>query len=267
MKKFIRILAALTVATLLVPFVWLAAAAMEELANSWTYRYRLTLSVLADGMMHTGTAVVQVRVTRKSGMLPQTRGVSTSVSGEAVAVNLGPRGVLFALLKDIERPFKPIRMWRSSPDEIVQSAFPRADDDKSDEGLPRSLERYARAGETRELQPEQLPLLVRFRDMSDSRTVERVDPNALEASFGPGVRLTRATIETVPVGMLSYLPFGWAGPQWLTGVPVTRHMLRQKLPWLSSIPEHYLIEASGRTGEPYLNFTTHGDFIKEYHTG
>ena len=38
-----------------------------------------------------------------------------------------------------------------------------------------------------ELAPGDLPLLVRFRDINDPTTVERVDPNDLAASFGPGV--------------------------------------------------------------------------------
>jgi hypothetical protein len=39
--------------------------------------------------------------------------------------------------------------------------------------------------------PGEMPLLVRFRDMNDPKTLERVDPNDLAASFGPGVYLKR----------------------------------------------------------------------------
>jgi hypothetical protein len=62
--------------------------------------------------------------------------------------------------------------------------------------------------------PQQLyPVLLRFRDIKDRATVERVDPGDLAKSFGSGVRLVRMTIE-------------------ITDDPVTRG-IRNVLPWLS----------------------------------
>jgi hypothetical protein len=58
-----------------------------------------------------------------------------------------------------------------------------------------------------------LPLLVRFRDLNDPTTVERVDPFDLAGSFGAGVKIKRATIE-------------------ITNAPVTTG-IEQKLPWLA----------------------------------
>jgi hypothetical protein len=74
-----------------------------------------------------------------------------------------------------------------------------------------------------------LPLLVRFRDISDPKTVEKVDPANLAASFGAGVKLTRATIETVPSG---YWPFNLFG---IGGSPVTRG-IEARLPWWKDRP-------------------------------
>ena len=39
------------------------------------------------------------------------------------------------------------------------------------------------------------PMLVRFADIADPRTVAKVDPDALAASFGKGVTLRRITVE------------------------------------------------------------------------
>ena len=65
-----------------------------------------------------------------------------------------------------------------------------------------------------ELAPGDLPLLVRFRDINDPKTVERVDPNDLAASFGPGVYLKRATVEItrdpVTTGIVKRL--SWLAP-------------------------------------------------------
>ena len=46
-----------------------------------------------------------------------------------------------------------------------------------------------------ELVPEEIPMLVRFRDIDDPKSVEEVDPEDLAKSFGPGVKLARVTIE------------------------------------------------------------------------
>jgi hypothetical protein len=65
-----------------------------------------------------------------------------------------------------------------------------------------------------ELSPHELPLLVRFRDIDDPKTVERVEPGDLAASFGPGVYLERATIEitkdSISKGIEKRL--SWIGP-------------------------------------------------------
>jgi hypothetical protein len=61
---------------------------------------------------------------------------------------------------------------------------------------------------------EYLPMLVRFRDLHDPRSVERVDPSDLAASFGTGVKLDRMSIEitdaAVTKGIEAVLP-------WLAG--------------------------------------------------
>ena len=69
--------------------------------------------------------------------------------------------------------------------------------------------------------PQQLyPVFLRFRDIKDRATVERVDPDDLAKSFGSGVRLVRVTIE-------------------ITDDPVTRG-IRNVLPWLSRKSVGYL---------------------------
>ena len=46
-----------------------------------------------------------------------------------------------------------------------------------------------------------LPLLVRFRDLNDPMSVERVDPLDIAKSFGAGTKLVSATLEIVPTGI------------------------------------------------------------------
>jgi hypothetical protein len=78
-----------------------------------------------------------------------------------------------------------------------------------------------------------LPLLVRFRDINNPMTVEKVHPLNLETSFGPGVKLTSATLEIAPAGIW---PFSWLG---ITGEPITNN-IEERLHWLAGTKGGYL---------------------------
>ena len=67
---------------------------------------------------------------------------------------------------------------------------------------------------TGELPFEDLPLLVRFRDLTDPTSIESVDPFELARSYGAGVTLKRATVE-------------------ITDDPITTGITKN-LPWLAS---------------------------------
>ena len=62
-----------------------------------------------------------------------------------------------------------------------------------------------------EVAPDSLPMLVRFGDLNDPKSVERADPEHLDASFGPGVKLARATVQLTdePVTMGIEKRLGW----------------------------------------------------------
>ena len=119
---------------------------------------------------------------------------------------------LFALLKGRNPGF--------GAGAIVYSAIPPLTPHGRGAALPENLRRYQTQTLRAELSAEQLPLLVRFRDINDPMTVERVDPGNLAASFGGGVSLTRASLET-------------------TRDPVTTGIDR-RLPWLKPLKGGYL---------------------------
>jgi len=70
----------------------------------------------------------------------------------------------------------------------------------------------------REMPKKLYPLLVTFADIDDPKTVRRVDPDDLAASFGPGVALKSISIE-------------------ITGEKVTTGKVEQVLGWLGEYPE------------------------------
>ncbi|WMT78530.1 hypothetical protein [Bradyrhizobium sp. Ash2021] len=197
---------------------------------SVTVRYRLTFEALVDGEPKTGSSVNEVTYSKQSEFAGQHELV-VDFRGEAVALDLGSRGTLFALLKaDTDS--------RSGPEWIVLRAF-----NFPGGSLPRPVEegvkQVSRLSGKRELPLTSLPLLVRFRDLNDPMTVERVDPLDIGKSFGAEAKLVRATLEIVPAGIWPLSSFGIAGE------PITKG-IENKLSWL---PEHYDIQLDGQRYE------------------
>lgn len=144
----------------------------------YTIRYRLTLFVENGGQTVQGSSVVETRWLDTFGFIYPWR---TTYSGEATVVDLGDKGVLFALLpRGVEPPsFMTGLFAGDTAGGMTRVTLHRVELDKR--VLPVPFNR--------------LPMLVRFRDINDPTTVERVDPNDLAASFGPGTKLVGATIE------------------------------------------------------------------------
>jgi hypothetical protein len=219
--KWLGILAAVIVGAVVVYRVAFPSA---------TIRYRLALEALVDGAPKTGSGVIEVTYSKQSELAGQHELV-VDFRGEAVMLDLGSRGTLFALLKgDTDS--------RSGPEWIVLRAF-----NFPGGSLPRPVEegvkQVQRLSGKRELPLTSLPLLVRFRDLNDPKSVERVDPLDFGKSFGAGARLVRATLEIVPAGIWPLNSFG------ITGESITNGIAK-KLSWL---PQYYDIKFDGQRYE------------------
>jgi hypothetical protein len=175
-------------------------------------RYRMTLEADVDGRPVRGSGVIEAGYSLQPRVSPEAGSLISGFRGEAVVLDLGARGMAFLLLRADRDP-------RYAPDSILLHAFGNG---WFEAGAGRG-EGFAWLRKLRgkaEVPLAKLPLLVRFRDLSDPKTIERVEPINLEASFGPGVRLTRATIE-------------------ITDEPVT-WAIDRKLPWLTHLDDHSL---------------------------
>jgi hypothetical protein len=200
---------------LLTAFVIVVFAAYIAVFNT-AVRYRLTLEAEIDGEPRTGSGVIQVTYSKNNDPISRAE-YSTGVRGEAVVLDLGPRGTLFALLKGSTDN-------GSGAEYIVLRAFDFPG------GFPRpiasGLNQVRHLSGKRELPLTSLPLLVRFRDPNNPMTIEKVDPLNIENSFGPTTKLNRATLEIVSSGIW---PFNLLG---ISGEPITNN-IEQRLPWLA----------------------------------
>lgn len=162
---------------------------------SATIHYKLTLVVEGNGKQYTGSSVVEVYREDTTKVFAGIGGYGGNFKGEAVAVDLGEKGVLFALLKQQDNVDYPLYIFMKSfpeyfparADITVIDGMRKLDHDKPKSGLPF----------------DKLPMLVRFRDINDPKTVELVEPDDLEKSFGKGVKLVSTTLEITDEGVTS----------------------------------------------------------------
>lgn len=153
-----------------------------SIVTTGTWRYRLTLTVNDNGTLHTGSSVIEVNVMQGLEFLPESV-PAIGLRGEAVTVDLGKKGQLFALLsKENDVDYAKMFVFVMFPSELGGTT-------------PEGIRYYSNLKGKREIPFKDLPILVRFRDINDPKTVEKVDPKNLEASFGKGITLESATIE------------------------------------------------------------------------
>jgi hypothetical protein len=208
-----------------------------------TYGYRLTLYVETPEGERIGSNVVQVKTRFYVGLQRALNSYSSvAVRGEATVVDLGSRGLLFIAFRgDTTRGGNDWLPYL----QMVEFLFPRQKfrGTSSSDDYPAYLDELMRRKPKADLPLKELPMLVRFRDTNDPATVERVDPDNLDASFGPGVTLRRTTLE-------------------ITDDPVSNGIVKQ-LPWLEKgYPETRLVSATGRpvSEVPPEQLLTHMDF-------
>ncbi len=182
---------------LLVAFGLLALVAFGVVFDNGPpdYRYRLTVEVDTPDGLRSGSSVIEVRRNMgRSAGAAFAEIVMTRVRGEAVVVELPNGQSLFALLRS-----KDSVDWASY---VMPRLAPKIEGEKGRERLDNVLLIEGKV-ELPEQWPSRFrvdrlsgyPRLVTFANLDDPTTVARVDPKALDASFGEGVSLRRITVE------------------------------------------------------------------------
>lgn len=213
-----------------------------------TLRYRLTVTVDTPQGPRSGSSVIEVVGVRNPGWLtPEGRGTRSSFRGEAVAVDLPGGKVLFALLKtsggasdaadypwlafrerlkgsqDWLDSIRRMRAWRGQV-----AVMPATETTLVADNVPA------------------LPRLVRFRDVADPASVEKVDPANLAASFGPGFALKAVRVEVTddPVTTGIGKRLGW-----LTNPAVMQNPGWSKLPYDARLAINGLYQGTLENGQ------------------
>ena len=177
---------------------------------TYTYRYRMTVEVLVDGQVKSGSSVIEVNLTKQPQWfvpLP----ISIKVVGEAVFVDLGEGRNVLALLAS-----GPV--GSSYPSEIVPRHFPFEAHD---------LRKLSGLSGTWSLSRDHLPMFVTLSDLSDPRSARVLDPNLFEEEFGAPVKLKDVVVQ-------------------ITRDPVTRG-ITTLIPWIGNYSSEVAFEQTLRT--------------------
>jgi hypothetical protein len=167
--------------------------------KSWTWHQKITVSVITPDGIVTSSSVVKAGIGEKGGWWapPEATGATTSLTGEAVVLELAPNRYLFGLLTNMPRAYH-VFFPHEPPLEVA--------------GKLESLR------DRRELTPDQYPVFVTFSDVNDPTSVKSVDPADLAAVFGPGYKLNSVTLS-------------------ITDEPVTEGELEKVLGWINNLDD------------------------------
>lgn len=197
-----------------------------------SYRFKLTVEVSTPEGVRSGSSIYEVSTQNLNAILPEEADISWSTKGEAVAVELPNGQTLFALLKTYAHHGDMASL-------SMETLDPAFNDD-----VVASVERLSlpqRQGEAITVDASNYPLLIRFGDINDPTSVERVDPTNLSASFGQDYSIRSVTAE-------------------LTQEPVTTRV-EERLKWLGKFPEPRLDRNYRGSTNPNLSQQlSHGDF-------
>jgi hypothetical protein len=215
-----KVVLALVLLTLMGVVAYAVSEAVNPASETYSWRYKMTIEIDTPEGVKSGSAVREVTVEFLPNMYnPDEPKRKSIIKGEAVAVDLGERGVLFALLKGINGSHDHAKL-------ITSWMFPKP------AGVKRSSEYYSELkSEETTLGVEKYPMLVMFKDIKDPKSiVDLYKVTQIEAGyevedrfkelFGEGVKLRKISIE-------------------MTNEDVTNE-INKKLIWLDKFKGNYL---------------------------
>lgn len=159
---------------------------------TYTFRYQLTVDVDTPDGVKSGSSVVEANYERS--LITDWffgPGFGSWIIGEGVLVELGNGLNVVLTLTSFQSTSPrsttpdalPVRIyqlpWWGHPDAYDEMNVAIA---RAKEGAPKIVP------------SDMLPLMVTFRDLQDPKTLERVDPQNLEVTFGPGYALKMVTM-------------------------------------------------------------------------
>lgn len=153
---------------------------------SYSYRYRLQVSLSLEDQVYTGSSVIEVRWScgPKLAGLAQ---CASSLGGQATLIDLGPRGVVVATLHTGDT-ISPVPDGAVDATWLCANAFGNR---STSEDLPKLPYLTGR----RRLSPDNLPRLVWFSNPTDPKSARKVTVENIQNVIDPSARFKEAYVE------------------------------------------------------------------------
>jgi len=163
---------------------------------SHSLNYRLKINIEVAGKRYSGSSVIHLSYF-DNGLFKGFDALgaySTTVSGEAAVIDMGPHGLLFGLLRGTNRvsgfrakyPFEELRDEAGDPWPHDPGAF-QANAQNHPEEVPIPF--------NKEPKPSVFPVLARYGNLKDPGTIQIITAETFPAFYGPSARVIGATIQ------------------------------------------------------------------------
>jgi hypothetical protein len=173
---------------------------------TYSYRYRLQVSLSVDDKVYTGSSVIDV-VWECGPKITGLGRCAPSLGGQAALVDLGARGVVVATLRTGEN-ISPIPDGAVDAVWLCANAFGIRSNNEDLPALPNLTGR-------RDLSPSNLPRLVWFSNPADMESARKITVQNVASIVDPAVRFNEAFVEITRDPVVIDIP--------------------QKLPWFSGL--------------------------------
>jgi hypothetical protein len=169
------------------------------LGGTKSYRFKMTVEVATPQGVKTGSSVYEVTVEKLVALTSEERAGAAGLFGEALVVDL-PNGPIFLLLKKDDNMGQPLDV------EVTHALAPEAPLSPIDAYVAAvgNLGGWGASAKA-DLPRTDWPMMVRFRDLNDPKSVEKVDP----AAIGVKRIALETTGDAVTTGIEKRL--GWLG--------------------------------------------------------
>ncbi|MFN0193059.1 MAG: hypothetical protein ACKVP5_13965 [Aestuariivirga sp.] len=174
---------------LVIGAIWLA---INLIWPTCTFRYRLTVEVETPQGLKTGSSVIDATIAYQWQALPEVGVFKSSVTGEAVFVDLGDGKNLVVTLTNDGSGRTDAREPEKRSHDAFYLPFVLFGLDYLDKSTLCGAIRAV--NDARQVPLEMLPTIVTFLDANDPKSVRRLEPRGLPAILGQGYSIRAATL-------------------------------------------------------------------------
>ena len=189
----------------LIVVLFCVSIGLSGCSDTYEWNEKVTLEVETQDGLKTASSVQAIKLIHTWAGLPEMKGASASLKGEAVVMEVLPGRFLFALLSSERDPSRRLNLFYNRElDDLYRRELGLKAGEYKNRTVPEKVALTLRTkGRAMAMPTYYYPLLVTFKDINDPASVQKISPGNLSAVFGSGVKLKRITYEIVDAPVTS----------------------------------------------------------------